>query len=67
MRHQAELSDYMNFILGKYIAFSVNDPKKYPLEPYTSAQKEKEMSDDFDGALQRIAIATGANNGNNNR
>lgn len=26
--------DYLNFLLGKYIAFAVNDPKKYPKTPF---------------------------------
>lgn len=27
--------DGLNHILGKYISYAVNDPKKYPKQPYT--------------------------------
>ena len=39
--------DTMNYILGKYIAFAVNDPKHYPTKPYTDKNTElKPMSDE---------------------
>lgn len=39
--------DTFNFILGKYIAFSVNDPKRYPKKPYTEQTAQlKPMTDD---------------------
>ena len=39
--------DVMNYILGKYIAFAVNDPKRYPNKPFTEKDTElKPMSDE---------------------
>ena len=39
--------DTMNYILGKYIAFAVNDPKRYPTKPFTEKDTElKPMSDE---------------------
>lgn len=39
--------DVMNYILGKYIAFAVNDPKRYPTKPFTEKDTElKPMSDE---------------------
>lgn len=35
--------DFNNFNLGKYIAFAVNDPKKYPKKPFT---QEEELGGD---------------------
>lgn len=38
--------DTFNFILGKYIAFAVNDPKKYPSKPFTEKNTELEPMTD---------------------
>ena len=39
--------DTLNFILGKYIAFAVNDPRKYPKQPFTDKTSPLEpMSDE---------------------
>ena len=39
--------DVMNYILGKYIAYAVNDPKHYPNKPFTEKDTElKPMSDE---------------------
>ena len=35
--------DALNHILGKYIAFSFNDPQKYPSEPFTSGIKDESI------------------------
>jgi hypothetical protein len=33
-----------NWLLGKYIAYAVNDPKKYPKEPFMQSEgKSKEL------------------------
>lgn len=33
-------TDYLNYILGKYISFAVNDPKHYPSKPVLQEQKQ---------------------------
>lgn len=39
--------DTLNYILGKYIAYSVNDPKHYPKNPFTDINVNmSNMSDD---------------------
>ncbi len=45
--------DMLNHILGKYIAFAYNDPKKYPEEPFTSSVNNTEMNDDD---MERVAM-----------
>ena len=38
--------DALNFLLGQYIAFAFNNPKKYPSKPFLEKKEEKikEMS-----------------------
>lgn len=39
--------DYMNFLLGKYIAYAFNNPKKYPNKPFLhNMGKKKTMTDE---------------------
>ena len=39
--------DMFNFMLGKYIAYAVNDPKKYPSKPFLENNTDlKPMTDD---------------------
>lgn len=38
--------DTFNFILGKYIAYAVNDPKKYPSKPFTEKATQLEVMTD---------------------
>ncbi len=39
--------DTLNYILGKYVAYGVNDPKHYPSKPFTEQNTElKPMSDE---------------------
>ena len=39
--------DTFNYILGKYIAYAVNDPKHYPNKPFTEKNTElKPMTDE---------------------
>lgn len=39
--------DTLNYILGKYIAYAVNDPKHYPNKPFTEKNTElKPMTDE---------------------
>lgn len=39
--------DLFNYLLGKYVAFAFNDPKKYPDKPFTDKDTEnKPMTDE---------------------
>lgn len=39
--------DLFNYILGKYVAYAVNDPKHYPSKPFTEKATQLEpMSDE---------------------
>ncbi len=39
--------DGLNYMLGKYIGFAINDPKHYPSEPFLEKDTElKPMSDE---------------------
>lgn len=38
--------DSLNYILGKYVAFGVNDPKHYPSKPFTEKDTELEPMTD---------------------
>lgn len=48
-KEQARLKevDTFNYILGKYIAYAVNDPKHYPSKPFSDRNTElKPMTDE---------------------
>ncbi len=45
--------DMLNHILGKYIAYAYNDPKKYPEEPFTLSVNKSTMNDDD---MERVAM-----------
>lgn len=39
--------DLFNFLLGKYVAFAINDPKHYPSKPFTEETTQtKQMTDE---------------------
>lgn len=39
--------DTLNYILGKYVAYAVNDPKHYPKQPFTQKSTDlKPMTDE---------------------
>lgn len=39
--------DALNYILGKYVAYGVNDPKHYPSKPFTENDTDlRPMNDD---------------------
>ena len=38
--------DTLNHLLGKYIAYAFNDPKHYPLNPFTEKSDLKPMNDE---------------------
>ena len=36
LQQEQELQDSVNYLLGQYISYAVNDPKKYPKNPFLS-------------------------------
>lgn len=48
--------DYLNYLLGQYIAYSFNNPKKYPKKPFLQKTQLKEMTDD---EMERVAMRWG--------
>lgn len=53
--------DTMNYLLGKYIGWAVNDPKHYPSKPFTEKNTDlKPMSDeDMERQARRNTIKMG--------
>lgn len=47
--------DTFNYVLGKYIMFAVNDPKKYPKEPFTEKAITTQMKPMNDAEMERQA------------
>lgn len=47
-------ADTLNYILGKYIAYAVNDPKHYPQKPFTDNEK-RELKPISDEQMERVA------------
>lgn len=45
-RERIKESDFLNHILGKYIGYAINDPKKYPSKPFLYEEVKKEVMND---------------------
>lgn len=43
-QEEMEEMDMLNWVLGKYIAYSFNDPKKYPKKPMLSRDAKTTMT-----------------------
>lgn len=49
--------DYLNYLLGQYISYSFNNPKKYPSKPFLQKiQQKREMTDE---EMERVAMRWG--------
>ena len=46
--------DELNFLLGKYIGFAVNDPKHYPSKPFTDT-RNTELEPMTDEQMEKMA------------
>lgn len=46
--------DALNHILGRYIAYAFNDPKKYPKEPYTHKDTTHDVMTDEEMEQQAL-------------
>ena len=60
--NRAREMDYNNFNLGKYVAYAVNDPKKYPKKPflYEEPEEKKVMTnEEMDRIMKRNTIILG--------
>ena len=54
--------DEMNYMLGQYIAFATNQPKKYPSSPFMQKNKHIVMSDkQMENNMIEMVKATGGN------
>lgn len=53
--------DTFNYILGKYVAYAVNDPKHYPSKPYTekATQLEPMTDEEMEKQARRNTIKMG--------
>lgn len=53
--------DTFNYILGKYIAYAVNDPKHYPSKPFTdkSPQLQPMSDEEMEKQARRNTIKMG--------
>lgn len=60
-QERAREQDAQNYLLGKYIAYAINDPKKYPKKPFLDKLKEKDERDEklpmTDSEMERIMRA----------
>lgn len=66
-KRKFEEADTLNFYLGKYVGFAVNDPKKYPRVPFTHEEKEQ-TAEDMQAMARSITNKIKAqNNGDNPR
>lgn len=58
-----KLQDKLNYVLGQYISFSFNDPKKYPKKPYFDEldKKKKEVmsEDEMEEVIKRNTLMMG--------
>ena len=43
---QIKEQDMLNWLLGKYIAYSFNEPRKYPTKPFLSHNTSYDMSNE---------------------
>ena len=48
--------DKLNYLLGKYIGWAVNDPKHYPNKPFTEEEKQERLKVLSDKEMEKMAI-----------
>ncbi len=54
-KRRFEQQDALNFLLGEYVAFAFNNPKKYPNKPFLEKQKEVKMEEMTVAQMERQA------------
>ncbi len=52
-KEEAREVDAQNYLLGKYMAYAVNDPKSYPEKPFMTEKRQEIMTDE---EMERMAI-----------
>lgn len=61
--HELQEKDYLNYLLGHYITYSFNNPKKYPKKPFLSKLTKKNMTDeDMEREAWKTTILMGGEN-----
>lgn len=59
-KRRREEWDSMNYMLGQYIAYAVNSPKKYPRKPFLQKEKHVVMTDEqMEANILKLVKATG--------
>lgn len=48
--------DLNNYNLGKYIAYAVNDPKKYPKKPFLDKPEAKESNVMSNEEMEKVML-----------
>lgn len=55
-KREIEKADYLNFLLGQYVAVAFNQPKKYPREPFLKkAEQQRKFIATTDAARVNFA------------
>lgn len=54
-KNRVKEMDTLNYILGKYIGFAINDPKHYPRKPFLDNER-KELQPLSDNEMEKIAL-----------
>lgn len=49
-------NDRLNYLLGKYIGWAINDPKHYPKRPFLEEQKENELKPQTISDMEKMAM-----------
>ncbi len=60
-KERAEEMDLNNYNLGKYVAFAVNDPKRYPKRPFLQSRDEMKpmTSEEMEDIMKRNTLILG--------
>lgn len=45
IKEREVLKDYHNYLLGRYMIYAYNDPKKYPKKPFLQVSEKKDWRD----------------------
>lgn len=58
---RAREMDYSNYVLGKYVAFAMHDPKKYPRKPFLWKEEERKVMtpEEMEEVMKKNTITLG--------
>lgn len=54
-RAKLEQKDALNHLLGQYIAYAFNNPKKYPTRPFLENKETEKVEEMLDSEMERQA------------